>query len=365
MARTHKTVVSQTVHYLSRPHETICREPIKAAAAWKGPELATKEGTWRSALTPAEIDEVCGALEVTKATGKPTSMLRATDFPLPTLSGRIAHWRRALTDGLGFHLISGLPVERWSQQEIERVFWCFGLHLGLPGAQNKAGDLLGHVIDTGADPGATDVRLYKTASRIAYHCDAADAVGLLCIRPAKEGGLSRLVSSVSVYNVLLERHPELVDGLYEPVLLDTRGEGGLNYFPVRPCRYAAGRLKTFYHCDYFRTAHRYEGAPVQSARAARLLDAYDQIASDPDLYLDMELRQGDIQLVSNHTILHARTDYVDHEDRAQRRHLLRLWLSLDKPSSWRLKALGAASGAALVAGIVKERVRQRRFKAPK
>ena len=40
-----------------------------------------------------------------------------------------------------------------------------------------------------------------------------------------------------------------------------------------------------------------------------MLDAYDEIASRPDVYLDMALARGDIQLLSNHTVVHARTAY--------------------------------------------------------
>jgi alpha-ketoglutarate-dependent taurine dioxygenase len=44
------------------------------------------------------------------------------------------------------------------------------------------------------------------------------------------------------------------------------------------------------------------------------------------VHLDMQLSPGDVQLVSNHTVVHARTSYVD--DPSSPRHLLRLWLSL-------------------------------------
>jgi len=59
-----------------------------------------------------------------------------------------------------------------------------------------------------------------------------------------------------------------------------------------------------------------------------LIDTYEAIAAEPDICIDMDLRPGDIQLLSNHTNLHARTEYEDHEDVGERRHLLRLWLSL-------------------------------------
>ena len=42
----------------------------------------------------------------------------------------------------------------------------------------------------------------------------------------------------------------------------------------------------------------------------------------------MDLEPGDVQLLSNHTVLHARTDYEDYSEPELKRHLLRLWISL-------------------------------------
>ena len=42
----------------------------------------------------------------------------------------------------------------------------------------------------------------------------------------------------------------------------------------------------------------------------------------------MELEPGDVQLLSNHTVIHARTDYEDYADDDRKRHLLRLWITL-------------------------------------
>ena len=120
------------------------------------------------------------------------------------------------------------------------------------------------MIDTGEDAANPFVRRYRTAGDIAYHCDLADAVGLLCLRGARRGGASRIVSSVSVYNELLRRRPDLIDRLYEPFCLDTRdeqGDGRLPLRPVVPCRYAGGELRTFYHSDYFRSAVRHPEVP--------------------------------------------------------------------------------------------------------
>jgi len=320
---------AQAGHYFDRPHADVLRNPPDdAPAAWRGPAVAARDD-WRVRLDAAQVDELVAAERAAAATGRPTGELASDDFPLPTLDAEIARWRAELSEGRGFLLVSGLPVERWTQAEAERAFWCLGLHLGRPGAQNAAGDLLGHVTDLGESVDDPHVRLYRTAADIAYHCDAADVVGLLCLRPARRGGRSRIVSSVSVYAELLRRRPELVARLYEPFNLDVRSEGdraGLRWLPIPPCRYADGRLRTFYHSDYFRSVVRHDDVPPLTDDERALLDLYEEIAADPALYLDMELRAGDVQWLSNHVVLHARTAYED--DPAHKRHLLRLWLSI-------------------------------------
>ncbi len=104
-------------------------------------------------------------------------------------------------------LVRGVPVWRYTEAEAAIVYWGLGLHMGTTVSQNAAGDLLGHVRDTGANPSDPSVRLYKTREPLGFHCDGSDIVGLLCLKPAKSGGVSRIVSSVSVYNELLQRRP--------------------------------------------------------------------------------------------------------------------------------------------------------------
>ncbi len=321
----------QAGHYFRRPHEAPAERAVDSPAAWRGPELAARRD-WRHELGAAEVAEIERALEAARATGRPAGELGAADFPLPGLAREIARWRRELADGRGFQLVSGVPVAGWSRADAELFFWCLGLQLGRPGAQNPQGDLLGHVTDTGEDASDPFVRLYRTSAQIAYHCDAADVVGLLCLQRARAGGASRIVSSVSVHNELLRRRPDLVPRLYQPFRLDLRNEdrsGALRHIPIAPCRFAGGRLRTFYHSDYFRSALRHDDVPRFSAEEQELFDLYEEIASSPDFYFDMDLEPGDIQWLSNHVILHARTAYQDHPEPGRRRQLLRLWLSIE------------------------------------
>ncbi len=325
----------QAGHYFTRPHEKPLLEPLRTPAAWRGPEVAG-DPSWRQRLRDDQVAEIEAALGAARATGKSTGEMTAADFPLPTLSADVARWRDEIQTGRGFQVVSGVPVERWSDDDAGLFFWCLGLHMGRPGAQNPQGDLLGHVVDTGDRADDPFVRLYRTSANIAYHCDAADVVGLLCLRTAKRGGASRIVSSVSVYNELLARRPDLVERLYEPFLLDVRNEdssGALRYLPIPPCRAADGRLRTFYHSDYFRSVQRHDDVAAFTETEQALLDTYEEIAEDPALYFDMDLEPGDIQWLSNHTILHARTEYEDHPEPERKRHLLRLWLSIEDGES--------------------------------
>ncbi len=351
----YRSLRAQTLHYLARPHERVPDAPVINAAAWRGADMRRRQD-WQVQLTPAEIDECRHALQHACASGKPLARLTSADLPLPTLAARIGQWRREIRHGRGFVLIRGLPVAHWSVEQAAVFFWGLGHHLGVPGAQNPQGDLLGHIHDQRS---GGDVRYYRTNKALAPHCDAADIVGLLCLHKAKAGGLSRIVSSVAVFNEFQRRAPERVSRLFAPFWFDTKGEGGLAAFPVAPCRYAGGELRTFWQSDYFRSVERIAHVAPLTPDEEAVLDTYDAIAGDPQFYLDMDLEPGDIQLISNHTILHARTAFEDWPEPARRRHLLRLWISVPERRALHLEWLRARSLATLVGTAARELLRAR------
>jgi hypothetical protein len=326
----YRSFAAQALHYFQRDHDDVARESLEVAAAWKGSDMARRDD-WIVRLDAVEASEIEQAVAGARARGLSLRDLTRESFALPRLAPRIEGWARELDEGRGFLLVRGFPVERLGDEGSQLGYWGLGLHLGIPGGQNPQEELLGHVVDTGEEATNPFVRRYRTAGNIAYHCDLADVVGLLCLRGARSGGASRIVSSVSVYNELLRRRPDLIARLYEPFLLDSRDEqrdGRPPWFPVPPCRFSAGRLRTFYHSDYFRSVVRHADVAPLSEQEQELLDLYEKIAGEPDLYLDMCFEPGDIQLISNHVILHARTAYEDWPEPGRKRHLLRLWLSL-------------------------------------
>jgi hypothetical protein len=318
--------VEQLIHYFDRPHTCAPTRPVGGPAAWIGSDLAGRD-VWRETLRPDQADELLAATAAARSAKKSPTDLRASDFPLPTLGPAIARWREELRTGRGFVLVSGIPVDRITDSEAEVACWGLGLHLGMPGAQNVEGDLLGHVTDLSASAEHADERLYRTNQRIRFHCDAADVVGLLCLATAPEGGASRLVSSVSVFDHLIEAKPDLAARLFEPFLLDARRPEGAAtpYTSVPPCRFDGERLRTFMHLDYFSSVERHPGAHID-AQARATLAGWEGYAERTSIHLDMQLAPGDLQLVNNHSVVHARTAYTDDPDSP--RHLLRLWLSL-------------------------------------
>lgn len=347
LSPTHRSVRAQALHYLARPHTHVPQATVPSPAAWT---RATVQDThaWSFTLAQPDIEELERALEA--SVDVPLHRLTKHDFPLSGLSAKIAQWREQVCHGLGFVRLRGIPVHRWSLSWTERFYWALAQHLGQPGAQNSSGELIGHVRDLrlGVDG---QVRQYMTAEDISFHCDAADAVGLLCLKPAKRGGLSRIASSVSIFNALLERRPDLAPLLFEPMDFDSRGDGNTNFFRARPAAFDGTRLRTFYHSEYLRTASRHPGARPLTDAQRELLDLYDTLAHSDALCLEMDLQPGDLQLISNHTVVHARTSYTDHEGLAGRRHLLRLWLTLERPTSLRERWLRARALAELLPNL--------------
>ena len=299
-------------------------------AAWYGPEMA-KRDDWAMALSVAEVAEIEAASERLVARDADIATIGAGDFPLPTLAAKLkARVAVEVLNGRGFLLMRGLPVERWSMREAATAFFGLGSHLGSPRSQNGKGHVLGHVQDLGLDVADPNVRIYQTHERQTYHTDSCDIVGLLCLKTAKSGGLSALVSSTTIFNEMRRRRPDLLKLLFEPVATDRRGEvpeGHKPYFEIPVFSWHEGYLTALYQRQYVDSAQRFPEAPRLSPAQVEALDLFDSLANDPRLHMFMEFSPGDVQLVHNHTLLHDRTSFVDWPEPERRRHLLRLWLA--------------------------------------
>ena len=314
--------------------ETTVPPKIADRSVWYGPEMARLD-EWIVRLSGDEIDEVARSMErCLHVPGSDAtvdiSSLNAGDFPLPTLGPRLRILLDEVLNGHGFVLLKGLPVERWTRREAAIAFLIIGVHLGNLRMQNAEGHLLGHVRDLGRSSDDPHTRIYQTRERQTYHTDSCDVVGLLCLRTAKAGGLSSLVSSTTIFNEMRRRRPDLLRVLLEPIETDRRGEtpaGSKPYFNIPVFNYHDGLVSAIYQRQYIESARRFADVLPLSPQQIEALDLFDELANDPQLHLMMELQPGDIQLVHNHTILHDRTAFEDFPEPERKRHLLRLWLA--------------------------------------
>ena len=225
-----------------------------------------------------------------------------------------------------------MPVEDWPIADSTTAFWGIGTYFGSARSQNAKGHLLGHVYDLGKGLSATNpnLRSYATAEGQNFHIDRCDVVALLCLRQAKSGGLSSIVSSMSVHNVMAQRRSDLLERLYQPLPVDRRGEvpeGKGPYYEAPVFNAYRGHVSVLYSRLHIGSAQRFPEARRLTAEDIEALDMLAQLAGDPELRLDMNFMPGDIQFLHNHTILHARSAYEDWPEPERKRHLLRLWLS--------------------------------------
>jgi Taurine catabolism dioxygenase TauD, TfdA family len=284
---------------------------------------------WAYRLSEPEVDEIRELARRLDSEDPTPEVLRAHSSLFPLLTPRIRSWAEELRAGRGFVLVRGFPVNDLSEREVTLAYVAIGHGLGRPTPQNTAGDLVGHVRDDGSDPEDPTVRRYRTRLEQPFHVDGSDVVGLLCLRRARSGGISRIVSSVTIYDEIVRRRPDLEPLLRENWCFDSYGQqapGAPPWFE-RPILTGTDRNFRFFHLRwYIDKAQENPNVPRLTGDRITLLDLIDALADDPELHLDMEFAPGDIQLLSNHTVLHARTAYEDHTEGSLRRHLLRLWL---------------------------------------
>lgn len=204
----------------------------------------------------------------------------------------------------------------------------------MPGTHAR-GHRLGHVRDEGrvfSDPNA---RGYQTSQRMDFHCDLmpVDVLGLFCLRAAKSGGASKVVSALTVHNVLRDERPDLLDTLYEDFHLDWRGEepvGEPPWYTIPMFSVCDGKLTSRISSRaYFESAARFGEACRPTARQIEALDAVQHVCNRRELMLTMDFQEGDIQLLNNHVTMHARDSYVDDDEPGRERHLLRMWIAVD------------------------------------
>jgi len=305
---------------------------IIGLSAWKSNELGADKG-WIYHLDDKEKLEIETAVRLVQQRKFKIYEFGINDFPLEKLAVRLNSIIDQVENGRGCALIKGLNPADYDEDTLKLIYWGLGVHIGVPISQNSKGQLIGHVRDRGGNYYSHNVRGYTTNSRIRPHCDPADTVALLCVQPAKKGGGSEISSSTSIYNKLLENNPELLESLFDGFYFDLRGEGvtedpdEVTFNKVPVFSYFDSKLSCRFNAKSIIEGQAKIGLPLKGI-ALKAVETLADLASQDEFRYDLAFSPGDIQILNNHTILHARGDFEDHKELERKRNLLRLWTNL-------------------------------------
>ncbi len=312
--------------------EDIVRSPITGPGAWRGKDLA-RGNEWLVPLNDDHRRELTDVVARARAEGIGLEAIGRGTLPLPICTPLIRDIERQIEDGIGLVVLRGVDLEGVSAEEAGLMFFALGRAMGRPIRQNAQGHLLGHIRDTGRnileDP---SVRAYQTRIGLPFHTDTStDLLGLFCFKKAKSGGKSFLAPLLTIYNELLREAPELIETLYEPFHYDCRDEqhpDGKPFYTRTAASVCEGKLSLRHNSGYAKSAERHESCPRLTEEQIRVMQRIDELSFDEEIHFALQLEEGDMLFVNNYQVMHARSEFEDHEDPALRRHLMRLWLHL-------------------------------------
>ncbi|KAI7872315.1 hypothetical protein BDF14DRAFT_1873077 [Spinellus fusiger] len=306
---------------------------IDGPSAWDGKDMEQHPEKWIYHITPEDINDMDQGLRHFNSLSIPLIDISPETFPLGDFAHTICSFQKEFFRGKGFTLLRGFPIALYDPKDQIAIFMGIGTYIGTLKAQNAKG----HGSTTKWVYNAEDptTRIYATRKAQPFHVDEADVVGLLCLSEGTQGGLSSIISSHTLYNRLSELRPDIVALLKQSWLWDKKNEhlpGEKPYTAMSPIQFHHGNLFTFWGPHFFETVTRLPGVTVDPKKFEAM--RYIQRLCEQEA-LNMKLQVGDIQLLQNYQILHARTAYKD--EPGQTRHLLRLWLMVEeKEVRWKM-----------------------------
>jgi hypothetical protein len=303
-------------------------ETSRHRRGWLGAEFDRRALYWD--FKPAHLAAIDELMAKLAGDLRPFHQITKRDFSHPALDADLAALLAYIKSGPGLVVMRGFPVDKYTAEEMQTVYWGIGAHFGIGCSQSADGDYLGHV--TNVEKAS---RGYTTARELSLHTDSAEIVGLLCVRDAKEGGMSIYANSLKVHEIVAREHPEYLTVLERGFRCDRRGEEAPGDEPVTPYRVPVfseigGLLSTRFVRGVIDRGAETLGEPLTGLEKDALA-FFEEVALRDEVRLELRLAPGEASFINNYEMLHARTAFVDHDDPVKKRLLYRLWLQGDPP----------------------------------
>jgi hypothetical protein len=320
---------------LQYPATTVHRDLIPRTSfaypkAWKRSTLREQDFLFHIPKECArELDNVVKSL---RRDPLPTLLLQPEMFSLDSCRALMSHIKHTLTEGVGCAILHQLPMEEISREEAVALYWLLGSLIAPPVAQKWNGLMIYDVKDVGNKHGI-GVRGSTTNAELNFHTDNSYAmmpphyIGLLCLQTALEGGKSRLVSWRAVYNELLDRCPDLLPRAFDTFLYDRNNEhtaGAPKVMRKAPFAVKNGDIEVRFSPNGIQDGYAMTGERIDN-EGQQLLEEIKDVFTDPAMWVDLDFQPGQMQIINNRVIGHARTGFKDSPEPDKKRHLVRLW----------------------------------------
>lgn len=304
-------------------------EAVTGPTVWHGATFAGKEDVTLT-FGASELRAIDKALSATRHLA--LEDIEPHHFSDPVLAQFMRQLGEEVLHGRGLVVLAGVPMQNHDEESLSRIFWGLGNQLGNPVSQSVMGERLGHVVDKSADD--PTARGYRQRYELTPHNDFHEIVTFMCLQQGIRGGRSWCVSSHLLHNLMLESRPDLLEALYRGYFTHRFGEQGDGEGPI-----TEHRVPVFSRCEgelSCRFLRRYIEAAANEAQALsrkerEALEYFDAIAMDADNGLFFDLEPGEAVIMNNYVVLHGRTAFEDGHTSANKRHLVRLWLTVEPP----------------------------------
>lgn len=326
--------------------------PVAGPMVWEGGELKD----YVLNLIPSDIDAIRAAIISFKLKGLPREKIDKNTFPLPNaLSQKLNALTKDVHIGLGVAVIRGLHRAKFNHEEWVIAFAGVTSHIcPLRASDSFANQALSHIRDATYDKvpaGAENIGLAgsKIPVKMEFHSDrfSGDVLALMVVNDgsSQKGGEQLVCSFSKIYNTLLETEPAVLETMAAsdwPFELKQKNDAPPHLDLGPTLFFSRGKpMCQLVKAPLLGTPQlpRDGSMPDLSAEQIHALEVIENLARRFSTKLDRQ--QGDIQLINNLSILHARSAYGE-KDKPSDRHLLRMFLrdpdyAWDKPATWSAK----------------------------